>query len=202
MIYLTSDTHFNHRNICGPDGFVSTRRHFTSVDEMNETIIANWNARVTQHDTVIHAGDLGINIKPKDLFVLLKRLNGNITIVPGNHDSVSKLIKYLRNNNYSYNSKPKFNFVEVGFRIKYSQRVYYVTHYPMGLGDQRPQLRNFCGHIHDTVAHGSNVLNIGVDSPEIPDVPFGSPIPFEEAVALVEAKWENWRKNNQTERLK
>lgn len=202
MRYLTSDTHFNHQNIFGPDGFVSTRVHFKTVQEMNETIITNWNAKITQHDTVIHAGDLGINIKPPEMFEILKQLHGNIWILLGNHDSLSKMIKYLKNHNYLYNGQPKFTFFEVGIRIKYNKKVFYITHYPLAIGDQRPGIRNFCGHIHDDTTRGANQLNIGVDSPEIPDVPFGTPILFEDAVELVEAKWEKWREEHLTERLK
>ena len=202
MIYLTSDTHFNHNNIQGPNGFVATRKHFNSVQEMNDTIIQNWNATVQPTDKVIHAGDLSLNMRPKELFEILKQLNGNITIIPGNHDSVSKIIKYLANNNYDYNGKPKFEFSEVGIRIKHNKKVYYITHYPLGLGDSRYKLRNFCGHIHDEATTGANLLNIGVDSPEIPDVPFGTPILFETAVELVEEKWNKWNAENTNSRLK
>lgn len=202
MIYLTSDSHFNHYNIQGPKGFVATRRHFTSVEEMNETIINNWNATITSEDTVYHAGDLSVNMKPRDLFQLLKRLHGNLVIIPGNHDSLSKIIKYLKNNNYQYNNKPKFTIIEVGTRIKFNKKVYYISHFPLGLGNPRPDMRNFCGHIHEETAFGSNVLNIGMDSPEIPDVPFGTPILLETAVELVEAKWIKWLTENKPERMK
>lgn len=190
MKLVISDTHFGHPAIQGPDGFIKARKHFTSVEDMNETIITNWNAAVTQHDTVIHAGDIAMYMKPKEVFELLKQLNGNLELIGGNHDSLSKLYRYLRNNNYMYNGKPKFTFHEVGIRIKHNKKVYYVTHYPMGLGEQRKTVRNLCGHIHESAARESNVLNIGVDSPELPlGTPFGAPIAFETAVELVESKW-------------
>lgn len=189
MRYITSDPHFGHRNICGKGGFVHTRTHFTSVEEMNETIIENWNNQVGPEDEVIIAGDIALNMKPREVFEILKRLHGTLLLIEGNHDSVSKTIKYLLNNNYTYNRKPKFEYHQVGMRIKYNKRVYYVTHYPLGLGEGRRGLRNLCGHIHTAVAYSSNVLNIGVDSPEIPSVPFGTPIPFETAVELVEQKF-------------
>lgn len=202
MQYVTSDTHFNHNNIQGPNGFVPTRKHFTSVEEMNETIIKNWNEKVKPEDEVIHAGDLSVNMKPKELFELLKRLHGTLIIIPGNHDSLSKTIKYLKTNNYQYNNKPKFTISEVGMRIKFNKKIYYISHFPLGLGSQRPNMRNLCGHIHEETAYGSNVLNIGIDSPEIPDVPFGTPILFETAVELVEEKWNRWYEENQTMRMK
>lgn len=204
MRYLTSDTHFGHINICGPDGFVEGRNHFLSVEDMNQTIISNWNNKIESNDIVIHAGDLAVNMKPAEIFEVLKQLNGNIIIIPGNHDSMSKTIKYIRAHNYDYNSIPKFSIVEVGMRIRYEKKIYNITHYPLGLGDQRPNIRNFCGHIHENPAYGANVLNIGIDSPEIEElnVAFGEPIPFEDAVRLVEAKWQKWLIENPSERLK
>jgi calcineurin-like phosphoesterase family protein len=52
MIWLTADTHFGHTNIlkyCG--------RPFSSIEEMDETLINNWNNKVNQDDTVYHLGD-------------------------------------------------------------------------------------------------------------------------------------------------
>ena len=37
------------------------------------------------------------------------------------------------------------------------------------------------------------MLNVGVDSPELPERPFGEPILLEEAFALVDAKWLAWK---------
>ena len=43
--FITSDWHFDHNNICSQDGFVPTRNHFESVEEMNEEIIKQTNYR-------------------------------------------------------------------------------------------------------------------------------------------------------------
>ena len=40
MIYLTSDLHFNHANILK---YEPESRPFSSIEEMNEVIIQNWN---------------------------------------------------------------------------------------------------------------------------------------------------------------
>lgn len=54
--FFTSDTHFNHANIIH-----FCNRPFKDVEQMNETIIANWNNVISQDDTVFHLGDYNIS---------------------------------------------------------------------------------------------------------------------------------------------
>ena len=77
--FFTSDIHFGDERImklCG--------RPFSSTKEMDEYIIAKWNAKVSSNDTVWILGDL---VSPeyydKDI---LNRLNGRINLIVGNHD--------------------------------------------------------------------------------------------------------------------
>ena len=51
MIYFTADTHFDHANIIR-----FCNRPFATVEEMNETLIANWNRKVHGNDTVYILG--------------------------------------------------------------------------------------------------------------------------------------------------
>lgn len=51
-VFFTSDTHFTHANIIR---FCS--RPFKNVEEMDETMIANWNRVVGENDIVFHLGD-------------------------------------------------------------------------------------------------------------------------------------------------
>ena len=53
-IFLTSDLHFNHDR-----EFVWKVRGFTSVQEMNETIVKNWNSVVNPDDDVYVLGCVG-----------------------------------------------------------------------------------------------------------------------------------------------
>lgn len=78
--WFISDTHFSHTNIIGYTG-----RPFQSVNEMNERLIANWNALVKPQDTVFFLGDFGLG-STDFLTSLCARLHGNKICIRGNHD--------------------------------------------------------------------------------------------------------------------
>ncbi len=80
MRFFTSDTHFRHANIIQYDS-----RPFSSVEEMNETIIETWNMTVSKRDTVYHLGDIGFG-SPAVMWPIIQRLNGRRILVRGNHD--------------------------------------------------------------------------------------------------------------------
>jgi len=82
MRFFTSDLHFGHQNI-----IKYADRPFSSVDEMNETLIENWNSVVRPgvEDEVWVLGDFAMG-KIADTLPLAKRLNGFKLLVPGNHD--------------------------------------------------------------------------------------------------------------------
>lgn len=81
-VFLISDTHFFHANILLPE---YEERPFKDIDDMNSSIVENWNSVVTNDDYVLHLGDFafGRRDQAEDIMSLL---NGNISIVLGNHD--------------------------------------------------------------------------------------------------------------------
>lgn len=79
-IFYIADLHLQHSNVIKFDN-----RPFANVEEMDNTLIENWNAVVDKGDHVYHIGDFCWG-KTDDWIRYLKKLNGNIHIVRGNHD--------------------------------------------------------------------------------------------------------------------
>lgn len=92
-IWVVSDTHFNHSNILNfKDDEGKPVRSFDSVQEMNETMIDNWNSVVRPGDKVYHLGDVlfGTN-KQEWMNTHWPRLTGSKRLVVGNHDNIKML---------------------------------------------------------------------------------------------------------------
>lgn len=81
--YIISDTHFNHFNI-----IKYCDRPFKDINDMNNTIINNWNKIVNKDDLVYHLGDFFLGSK-YDLKDIVSRLNGKIYLIRGNHDRLT-----------------------------------------------------------------------------------------------------------------
>lgn len=77
MYFFTADQHFGHKNI-----IKYCDRPFNSVEEMNATIISNFNEVVGKDDRTIHVGDL--TFRNPDKYIC--QLNGTHTFIRGNHD--------------------------------------------------------------------------------------------------------------------
>lgn len=128
-LWVIGDTHFNHTNI-----IKYTNRPFRSVEEMNETIINNWNRVVGDEDLVIHLGDFGFFWKEEQAKEFADRLSGRKILILGNHD------------------RKKWDWKAIGFEGVTKKLVFQdfiFSHKPLQPKDN-PQLKqNIHGHIHD-----------------------------------------------------
>lgn len=80
QIFVTSDLHLGHYNI-----IKYCRRPFNSLDDMDNTLVNNWNSTISKNDKVYFLGDLAFG-KHSSTDYWLSKLNGNIVFFKGNHD--------------------------------------------------------------------------------------------------------------------
>lgn len=82
-IYIYSDPHFYDENIMN-----WCERPFSSVEEMNETLVYNYNLNVNKYDVVYFLGDLFPEYISMDLAEKIsKQLKGIKILIKGNHDN-------------------------------------------------------------------------------------------------------------------
>lgn len=145
--FLISDTHFGHANILtfkDKDG--KPIRPFQSLEQMNETMIDNWNRVVSPVDKVYHLGDVLFTKKWLDL--IMPRLNGTKVLIKGNHDNL-KLSQYAQ------------YFKDV--------RAYWVldklvlSHVPIHPESLSRWKANVHGHLHNNTLTDPRYINVSVE---------------------------------------
>ena len=106
-IWLTSDTHYNHSNLClGVSTWNDKEkscRNFQTLEEMNELIVKNINDNVKENDVLYHLGDFSFG-GIKNIWEFRKRINcKNIHLIFGNHDHHISSNKVLPKCHSKYN---------------------------------------------------------------------------------------------------
>lgn len=137
--FIVSDLHLGHNQ-----PFLYEPRGFASVEEHDAAIVENWNSVVGPHDTVYILGDLMLNNNKTGL-ANLKKLNGHIYYIRGNHDTDVRVKSYA-----------DIGLTACGYAtvIKYKKQRFYLSHYPSlcaNFDSERPlntQIINLCGHSH------------------------------------------------------
>lgn len=192
MRFFIADTHFFHEQLLGDNDFAP--RLFETVEAMHQVMIASWNQVVKPTDTVYHLGDVAMHPQYEKgnaaVLAILTQLAGKIVFIKGNHDSRA-FFNYLAEHDPGVEGGPKFAFEDVGAIVKFNHHQYYLTHYPMLLG-QTKNIRNLHGHIHHYSVPIADNINVGVDAPErslLPQpVPFGTPLSENQIDVIAAAK--------------
>lgn len=167
MIYFTSDLHIGHEGI-----IKYCKRPFANVDEMNNSLITNWNGVVYEHDIVFVLGDLSL-CSYSDFVNVTKELRGKKILIQGNHDK------------YSHGQYNKAGFtVYQELKIKMFGKMIRLSHFPYAYSwykrpfvfkselrfmDKRPsKIKNeilLHGHTHTKLKlHAGNMIHVGVDA--------------------------------------
>lgn len=157
MKYYTSDLHFGHKNVIKYEN-----RPFSSVEEMDEQLISNWNKKVKKGDEVYILGDFGF-ISGTRANELLNKLNGRKFLIKGNHDH-----SFLKDKNFD---KTKFEWIKEYETIKDNDKIVCMFHYPIAVWDrQHYGSIHLYGHIHTkaSIQHPlvlqlENAYNVGCD---------------------------------------
>ena len=156
-IFFISDTHFGHANILNfKDKNGKPVRPYSSVEEMDESLIKNWNSIVKTQDKIYHLGDVAI---PRKGLECLARCNGDKVLVRGNHD-IFKLKDYT-----------KF-FRDIRGYIVIEN--YLCSHIPVHPESKGRYKKNIHGHLHTNNLDDDFYINVSVEQINF------TPISFEE----------------------
>jgi calcineurin-like phosphoesterase family protein len=157
-IWITSDTHFNHKNILNfKDDKGNPVRSFSSVEEMNETMIDRWNECVKPGDKIYHLGDVFFG--HIDWIVNnWSRLNGKKRLIVGNHDDIPNIVK-------------RGMFEKVDMWRVFSEHNLLLTHVPVShqtifhdrVMHKKMPLTNVHGHIHSNDSPHGRYFNACVE---------------------------------------
>ena len=133
MIYLISDTHFNHKNIIKYEN-----RPFADIAEMNACLIENWNRTVTDDDTVIHLGDVALGTESQ-LKEIIPQLKGHKILIRGNHDGKS----------HQFYKDCGFETIYPQLMLLVDNRKIFISHRPENRpSDGGKYDLHFFGHVH------------------------------------------------------
>lgn len=131
--WIISDTHFGHTNV-----IKYGKRPFNNKQEMDEFIINKWNNTVGKYDKVYHLGDFSFGDKA-EFKEIVSRLNGNIILIKGNHDTRSNKF-YMDSGIFEVSSNP--------ILLTINDIDFILSHHP--LTDSRYRFAfNLHGHIHN-----------------------------------------------------
>ena len=130
-LFFTSDTHYNHTNICrGVTRWTDAEditRDFKTLDQMNDRIVAGINAEVGQDDILFHLGDWSFG-GFESIEEFRRRINcRNIHLVLGNHDH-----HIQRNKDDIQRFFTSVNqYVELTVKASNWEQDYVLMHYPI-----------------------------------------------------------------------
>lgn len=170
-IYFTSDTHYNHKNICrGTSDWgketdevhsgihsVQRTRDFKTLDEMNLALIERLNSRVKQEDTLYHLGDWSFG-GAGSIGEFRNRINcRTIHLIFGNHDQHIEPVASLHRQYFSscqYYKELKIQGQHI-ILLHYAMRVWNKSH--------RKSIHLYA-HSHGTLPGFGKSMDVGVDT--------------------------------------
>ena len=185
-IWFVSDMHINHKNI-----LEYSHRPFKDVEEMNETLINNWNNTVPEDGIVFDLGDFAIG-GSKVWNDALSRLHGKHYLIMGNH--------CMKNYRESYSKY--FELVIQQMYIQVDDVSIYLNHFPYlcfgGAYREQHNVWNLFGHIHSgpNAKEGKDLSRLSMLFPTQYDVGVDNndykPVSFWQVKQIIQKQIENY----------
>ena len=167
-VYITSDTHFGHKNIVRgttnwrtQDGEIpiDSTRDFQTIEQMNERLIDGINHHVGQDDTLIMLGDVSFGGFDNIGTFLERLVCHNIHLILGNHDH------HIENNRDFV--KERFLSVQHYMEININDRNFVLCHYPLqSWHGMNKGVIHLHGHVHlpeNRKFGNGKKMDVGVD---------------------------------------
>lgn len=156
-LFFTSDLHLRHAKMLE---YQADTRPFKGTKSHDNTLISNWNNKVSKDSTVFVLGDFSMEGPESYSWYskVINKLNGTKILVLGNHDKLNP-----------------FKYIELGF---HSVHTHYLIHNICMVHDPsdivrleafNPDVTTFlCGHVHSLFKSlltptNKRVINVGVD---------------------------------------
>jgi calcineurin-like phosphoesterase family protein len=200
-LFFTSDTHYNHKNICRGvtswrtvDGEipVNQTRSFDTLEQMNDNIVSGLNHLVGEDDILIHLGDFSFG-GFENIEIFRNRIKcKNIHLILGNHDHhIEKNKGGVRDFFKSVNQTLTLE-VEMYKESKKDSKIVHtfeLSHYPIS---SWKNMNDGVIHLHGHVHLGPKVrmsntnkgryMDVGIDGNNM------NPISLEEVLSLLRGK--------------
>ena len=166
--FFIADPHFGHAGIVRFTSKATGQplRPWDTTEEMDEEMVKRWNATVGPLDKVYVLGDFVIN---RRCLPIAGRLNGQKTLVGGNHDT-------MRAEEYARYFKDQKGAVEY--------KGWILTHVPVHPGQLGRWSANVHGHLHSKTVGHPRYLCVSAEQTDY------RPLPYEEVARRLAAQAE------------
>ncbi len=190
-LFFTSDTHYNHTNICRgvtqwrtADGDIpiAQTRDFPNLHKMNAAIVDNINNTVGQEDILIHLGDWSFGGFESIKEFRDRIICQNIFLLYGNHDH------HIENNRQGIQGIFSGTFQYLNLKVNSARGDYefILMHYPLCSWHNMNKGRfHLFGHVHlpsDKKKMAGRSMDVGMDGNNL------TPYDMEEVVKMLSGR--------------
>ena len=166
-IWLTSDTHYGHKNIASKNisNWSSGYRKFDSLYEMNQTIINNINTCAKEDDILYHLGDWSFGGISNILLFRNQLICKNIHLILGNHDQHILDKEHTTDSGETFNPIHLFKSVQKCFTGNIGKNKFHLSHYAHRVWEgQHKGVIHLYGHSHGSLPPLGLSMDVGLDN--------------------------------------